>query len=64
MDEMQIYSHLERLERRHRDLDKHIAEGFSLYIDDRSLGKMKQERLMVKQEIVKIKESLDIKNET
>lgn len=61
MDQTQLYSHLERLERHHHTLDQNITEGFTFYLDDATLSKMKQERLMVKRQIVELKEQLGIK---
>lgn len=43
--------HLESLIKRHRDLDLKIKDGYSNYLDDAHLKKMKQEKLMIKQQI-------------
>jgi len=51
-------SHLEELELRHRELDKKIKEGYTDYLDDASLHKMKQEKLMIKDRIEKLKQKV------
>lgn len=43
------------LESRHKELDKNIQRGYSNYIDDSSLTKMKQEKLKIKDQIEKLK---------
>lgn len=47
-----------RLEQRHKFLDENIAKGYSNYLSDESLGKMKQEKLYVKRQIESIKHNL------
>ena len=51
-------SHLEELELRHRELDKKIKEGYTDYLDDASLHKMKQEKLMIKDRIERLKQKV------
>ena len=51
-------SHLEELELRHRELDKKIKEGYTDYLDDASLHKMKQEKLHIKDRIEKLKKKV------
>ena len=51
-------SHLEELELRHRELDKKIKEGYTDYLDDASLHKMKQEKLHIKDRIEKLKQKV------
>ena len=51
-------SHLEQLELRHRELDKKIKEGYTDYLDDASLHKMKQEKLAIKDRITKLKQQV------
>ena len=46
---------IEILESRHRELDKNIERGYSNYIDDAILNKMKQEKLSIKDQIEKLK---------
>ena len=43
------------LESRHRQLDGDIKRGYSSYIDDASLTKMKHEKLHIKDQIEKLK---------
>jgi len=45
---------LEQLIARHRELDKLIQEGYTNYLSDESMVKMKQEKLAVKRQIDKL----------
>lgn len=47
-------SHLEQLKLKHRDLDKKIKECYTSYLSDDSLYKMKQQKLMLKDEIERL----------
>ena len=47
-------SHLEELQRRHKELDKLIKEGYTNYLSDENLVKMKQEKLAIKRQIEKL----------
>ena len=49
---------LTELEQHHKRLDENIKRGYTNYLDDASLGKMKQEKLFVKREIERIKSKL------
>ena len=40
---------LEQLIARHRELDEKITKGYTDYLDDTSLNKMKQEKLHIKE---------------
>jgi len=51
-------SHLEQLELKHRELDRKIQKGYTDYLDDASLGKMKQEKLYIKDQIEKLKQKV------
>lgn len=51
-------SHLEQLELRHKELDKLIQEGYTNYLDDVHLVKMKQEKLHIKDTIEKLKKKV------
>ena len=42
---------LKDLKSRHRSLDENIKRGYTNYISDSNLGKMKQEKLMIKRRI-------------
>jgi len=48
-----IQDKIEALKVRHRDLDEKIKQGYSFYLDDSSLTKMKQEKLHIKDQIEK-----------
>lgn len=51
-------SHLEQLELKHQELDKKIKEGYTNYLDDSSLAKMKQEKLYIKDQIEQVKKKV------
>ena len=50
--------HLKHLEERHAELEKKIKDGYSHYLDDEHLGKIKHEKLRVKREIVQVEKQL------
>lgn len=50
MDEV-TKQRLYELQQRHNDLEKNIAWGYSFYLDDTDMKKMKFEKLQVKREI-------------
>jgi hypothetical protein len=50
-----IKQKLFELENRHKELDENIAWGYSFYLDDANLSKMKKEKLFVKEEIEKLR---------
>ena len=56
---MSDLDHLAALEIRHKKLDKQCSEGFTNYLDDKSMNKMKMEKHMVKNQIDKIKKQLN-----
>lgn len=47
----QLEYDLNRLEKRHAMLDTNIARGYTNYLDDVHLHKMKQEKAIVKRQI-------------
>lgn len=51
---------LNELEQIHARLDENVRRGYTNYLDDASLGKMKQEKLHVKREIENIKRKLGL----
>jgi hypothetical protein len=51
-------TYIEELELRHKELDKKIKEGYTDYLDDASLHKMKQEKLHIKDRIEKLKKKV------
>jgi hypothetical protein len=58
-----LQHHLKHLEERHAELEKKIKDGYSHYLDDMHLGKIKHEKLDVKREITKIEKQLAEYNE-
>ena len=53
-----IQDKIEALKAKHRDLDEKIKIGYSLYLDDPSLYKMKQEKLHIKDQIEKLSKQI------
>ena len=47
---------LEHLEQVHAKLDKQVQEGYSNYLDDPHLTKLKQEKLFIKTQIEQMKQ--------
>jgi hypothetical protein len=56
---MSLENRLTELERRHKELDESIKHGYSNYLDDEYMGKMKFEKAHIKREIETIKEKLN-----
>ena len=56
---MSDLDHLEALKIKHRELDKKCQQGFSNYLDDASLNKMKTQKARVKAQIQAIEQQLD-----
>jgi hypothetical protein len=50
--------HIAHLEERHAVLEKKIKDGYSHYLDDDHLGKIKHEKLGIKREIVECQTKL------
>jgi hypothetical protein len=63
MDRTKLEHHLNHLQERHTELDKKIKDGYSHYLDDEHLGKIKHEKLGVKREITQIEKQLAEYNE-
>jgi hypothetical protein len=59
-----LQHHLKHLEERHCELEKKIKDGYSHYLDDIHLGKIKHEKLGVKREITKTEKQLEEIDET
>jgi hypothetical protein len=57
---MALLEKLTALEQRHKQLDENIKRGYTSYLDDAHLGKMKQEKLFVKRQIEQIKTELGV----
>ena len=51
MNKEKLQHHLDQLKNRHTELEKKIRDGYSHYLDDEHLGKIKHEKLGVKREI-------------
>ena len=51
MNKEKLEHHLKHLKEQHAGLDKKIKEGYSHYLDDEHLGKIKHEKLLVKRSI-------------
>ena len=58
MDKSKLEGHIAHLEQQHVRLDKQIAQGYSHYIADENLNKMKQEKAHVKRQLAESKEKL------
>ncbi len=58
MNKDKLQHHLKHLEERHSELEKKIKDGYSHYLDDMHLGKIKHEKLGVKREIIQIEKQL------
>lgn len=55
--------HLIHLKERHAELDKKIKDGYTHYLADKNLGKMKQEKLIIKRQIEEVKNKLNTLND-
>jgi hypothetical protein len=58
MDKEKLKYHLKHLIERHVELEKKIKDGYTHYLDDEHLGKIKHEKLLVKREITKTEKQL------
>jgi hypothetical protein len=54
-----LQHHLKHLEERHAELEKKIKDGYSHYLDDAHLGKIKHEKLGIKRDIGKTLKQLE-----
>jgi len=61
---MSQIDHLQALKDKHRDMDKQCSLGYSNYLNDTDLNKMKMEKARVKAQIQKLEQELDIKSES
>lgn len=57
-DKLKLEHHLKHLEEKHKQIDKQIAEGYSHYLSDPNLIKMKQDRLNLKRQIEETREKI------
>jgi hypothetical protein len=60
MDRIALENELAELEQHHRRLDENIKRSYTNYLDDSSLGKMKQEKLIIKRSIENIRTQLGL----
>jgi hypothetical protein len=60
MDRISLEDELLELEQHHQRLDENIKRGYTNYLDDASLGKMKQEKLTIKRSIERIRAQLGL----
>jgi hypothetical protein len=60
MNRIALEDELSELEQHHRRLDESIKRGYTNYLDDASLGKMKQEKLTIKRSIESIRKQLGL----
>jgi len=58
MNKEKLEHHLKHLQERHAELEKKITDGYSHYLDDEHLGKIKHEKLGVKREIAECQTKL------
>ncbi len=58
MNKDKLEHHLKYLQDRHAELEKKIKDGYTHYLDDEHLGKIKHEKLGVKREITQIEKQL------
>ncbi len=63
MNKDKLEHHLKHLQDRHAELEKKIKDGYTHYLDDEHLSKIKHEKLGVKREITKIEKQLAEYNE-
>jgi hypothetical protein len=55
---MDIQTRIQVLEEKHKQLEYDIAWGYSNYLDDPQLKKLKQEKLLVKDQIEELKRNI------
>jgi hypothetical protein len=60
MDRAALEKQLNELVSFHRLLDEQISQGYTTYLDDAGLGKMKLEKLVVKRKIEALKTKLNV----
>jgi len=59
LNKEKLQHHLKQLEERHALLEKKIKDGYSHYLDDMHLGKIKHEKLGLKRDIGKTLKQLE-----
>lgn len=60
MERELLEDELNELEQVHRRLDENISRGYTNYLADANLIKMKHERLIIKREIERVREQLGL----
>lgn len=60
MNKSKLEGHVEHLEQHHDLLDKKIKEGYTFYLADEYLGKMKHEKLIIKRQLEEIQKQLKV----
>ena len=63
MNREKLQHHLKHLQERHTELEKKINDGYTHYLDDVHLSKIKHEKLGVKRDIEKTLKQLAEYNE-
>lgn len=58
MDADKLQHHIAQLEEKHRLIKQQITDGFTHYLDDVHLGKMKLEKLIIKRQLEEAKTKL------
>jgi len=53
-----VQDKIQALKVKHRELDEQIQNGYSVYLDDQFLTKMKQEKLYIKDLIEKLSKQI------
>lgn len=53
-----IKTRIQKLEEKHKQLEYDIAWGYSNYLDDPQLKKLKQEKLLIKDQIEALKNNI------
>lgn len=60
MNQIALEDKLAELEQIHKRLDENVRRSYTNYLDDASLGKLKQEKLSVKRSIETIRTKLGL----
>jgi hypothetical protein len=58
MNKEKLEHHIAHLKERHAGLEKKIKDGYSHYLDDEHLGKIKHEKLVIKRELAECQTKL------
>jgi hypothetical protein len=58
MDAEKLQHHIAQLEEKHQLIKQQIADGYTHYLDDVHLGKMKLEKLIIKRHLEEAKTKL------